>query len=125
MSTSTYFFVATIFSNLFCETIKEFDNDNQYRNDEVNGFLFLQDYHSNDRIKREEEKIWGPWGKWTPCSVTCGEGRTIKFRYCESESCGVGEKEAKIKPCKMKTCPKLKTGETVSKTAGVSFWFPW
>lgn len=68
-----------------------------------NAFIFLQENINNERLKRED-KVWGPWETWSPCSVTCGEGRSIKYRYCISDTCGYEEKEAQIRPCHMKPC---------------------
>lgn len=85
---------------------------------ELNNFIFAE-YDDGEREKRED-KIWGPWGKWSHCSVTCGKGQMNKFRYCISNSCGLEEKEAMVKPCRMQPCGLRTDGEP--NLSFVNFW---
>ncbi|XP_030747782.1 ADAMTS-like protein 3 [Sitophilus oryzae] len=50
-------------------------------------------------------KEWDHWGKWSPCSATCGVGKTTRWRHCVSQGCASGEKEAQIRTCTLKPCP--------------------
>ncbi|CAH1379295.1 unnamed protein product [Tenebrio molitor] len=56
--------------------------------------------------KRENRrpKKWDRWGKWSPCSVTCGVGKITRWRHCVSGGCAPGEKEAQIKTCTLNAC---------------------
>lgn len=69
----------------------------------VDDVIYYDEININDRMKKNV-KIWDHWGKWSPCSVTCGEGKMTRWRHCVSEACAPGEKEAQIKTCKMKSC---------------------
>ncbi|KAK6627375.1 hypothetical protein RUM44_009852 [Polyplax serrata] len=53
---------------------------------------------------RKGVKIWDQWGKWSPCSVTCGVGRSTRWRHCIGGGCAQGEKEAQIKRCTNPAC---------------------
>ncbi|CAG9766126.1 unnamed protein product [Ceutorhynchus assimilis] len=60
----------------------------------------------SDPIYRKKKNIkqWDHWGKWSECTVTCGVGKTTRWRHCVSEGCAPGEKEAQIKTCTRKPC---------------------
>lgn len=55
-------------------------------------------------IKAMKPKIWEHWGKWSKCSVTCGVGKIIRWRFCISDNCGKNEREAQIKTCVLAPC---------------------
>lgn len=71
--------------------------------DVVDSVVYFDEIITNDRLKKEV-KVWDHWGKWSPCTVTCGEGKMTRWRHCVSEACEPGEKEAEIKTCKRKPC---------------------
>uniref|UniRef100_A0A1Q3FR61 Putative axon guidance receptor dscam n=1 Tax=Culex tarsalis TaxID=7177 RepID=A0A1Q3FR61_CULTA len=52
---------------------------------------------------------WTPWTKWTPCSETCGFGRTLRWRSCVNPAPRNGGlpcqgSESEIKICKEREC---------------------
>ncbi|XP_031848999.1 uncharacterized protein LOC116434586 isoform X2 [Nomia melanderi] len=55
-------------------------------------------------IKDNED--WDEWDNWSACSVTCGNGRQVRWRHCSAEDCTRGLKRAQIKPCRLKQCDK-------------------
>lgn len=60
------------------------------------------------RISRENESKsnnkWGKWTDWSSCSVTCGKGRQIRWRYCLRD-CSTAETEMEEKACQLPACP--------------------
>ncbi|PBC26536.1 hypothetical protein APICC_04522 [Apis cerana cerana] len=62
------------------------------------------------RISRENENEsksnnkWGKWTDWSSCSVTCGKGRQIRWRYCLRD-CSTAETEMEEKACQLPACP--------------------
>ncbi|XP_022910344.1 isthmin-2-like [Onthophagus taurus] len=79
------------------------DEDDEEDDDEANSS------RGTDKERREEKgnkgpKIWDQWGKWSPCSVTCGIGKIIRWRHCVGGGCAAGEKEAQIKTCTLPAC---------------------
>lgn len=59
-------------------------------------------------IRNEEEtktgRKWGKWTDWSSCSVTCGKGRQIRWRYCLRD-CSTAETEMEEKACQLPACP--------------------
>ncbi|XP_076679526.1 uncharacterized protein LOC143374861 [Andrena cerasifolii] len=47
---------------------------------------------------------WGRWTDWSSCSVTCGKGRQIRWRYCLRD-CSTAETEMEEKACQLPACP--------------------
>lgn len=98
MSVTNYVLILCVV-NLLCVI----QTENGLENDELTfddtSFIF-----SNILRKKREQKVWGPWESWTPCSASCGVGKMFKFRYCISEDCGEDEKESKIKSCQIEPC---------------------
>ena len=72
------------------------------------------------------EYQWDPWGNWTDCSVTCGNGQKSRSRACvrngavvDSDRCesGNGNETAN---CAMPACPAGNETDTeVSSKAGI------
>ncbi|KOX69366.1 hypothetical protein WN51_05529 [Melipona quadrifasciata] len=61
------------------------------------------------RTIREKTEIksgrkWGKWTDWSSCSVTCGKGRQIRWRYCLRD-CSTAETEMEENPCQLPACP--------------------
>ncbi|XP_026670047.1 thrombospondin-1-like [Ceratina calcarata] len=52
----------------------------------------------------EENGVWDDWGNWSTCSVTCGNGRRVRWRHCSANNCVKGLKKAQIKTCHLKKC---------------------
>ncbi|XP_012143862.1 uncharacterized protein LOC105662860 isoform X2 [Megachile rotundata] len=58
-------------------------------------------------VRRENAKPrrkWGRWTDWSSCSVTCGKGRQIRWRYCLRD-CNSAETEMEEKACQLPACP--------------------
>lgn len=59
-------------------------------------------------IRNEEEtksgRKWGKWTDWSSCSITCGKGRQIRWRYCLRD-CSTAETEMEEKACQLPACP--------------------
>lgn len=56
--------------------------------------------------KHEEKgtkRHWAKWSQWSPCSVTCGKGREIRWRHCLGNCEGV-ETEMEEKTCQLPAC---------------------
>lgn len=51
-------------------------------------------------VKRQR---WGQWTDWSPCSVSCGKGRKIRWRHC-LETCDDAETEMEEKACQLPAC---------------------
>ncbi|XP_053994166.1 uncharacterized protein LOC128884673 [Hylaeus volcanicus] len=58
---------------------------------------------SSENQKRQNSK-WGRWTDWSSCSVTCGKGRQIRWRYCLHD-CSTAETEMEEKACQLPACP--------------------
>ncbi|CAK9797463.1 hypothetical protein ANTQUA_LOCUS1177 [Anthophora quadrimaculata] len=52
----------------------------------------------------KSRRKWGKWTDWSSCSVTCGKGRQIRWRYCLRE-CTTAETEMEEKACQLPACP--------------------
>ncbi|XP_047543431.1 properdin-like [Vanessa atalanta] len=59
---------------------------------------------NNDELVLKFRKIWSRWGKWSECSVTCGEGNISRRRHCVSGRCAPGEFEEQRRPCTRRAC---------------------
>lgn len=102
---------------IFCHTLSEKreNNEEQALQEEIDNceetddreasddVVYIDEVDVNDRLKKDA-KVWDHWGKWTPCTVSCGVGKMTRWRHCISEACSPGEKEAQIKTCKKKPC---------------------
>ncbi|XP_033331826.2 uncharacterized protein LOC117223579 isoform X1 [Megalopta genalis] len=58
----------------------------------------------NSRRETDNSRKWGRWTDWSSCSVTCGKGRQIRWRYCLRD-CTVAETEMEEKACQLPACP--------------------
>uniref|UniRef100_A0A6P7G6T4 Isthmin-1-like n=1 Tax=Diabrotica virgifera virgifera TaxID=50390 RepID=A0A6P7G6T4_DIAVI len=54
---------------------------------------------------KSTEPRWDQWTQWSPCSVSCGRGRNIRWRNCR-ENCREAETEMEEKRCQMPACPQ-------------------
>merc|ERR1712123_346242 len=43
---------------------------------------------SAEPVQRQQEKGWGQWTQWGPCSVSCGPGYSVRTRRCVGSRCG-------------------------------------
>ncbi|KAG7189511.1 hypothetical protein KM043_017202 [Ampulex compressa] len=57
-----------------------------------------------DSKKAKRRRKWGRWTDWSSCSVTCGKGRQIRWRYC-LHNCTIAETEMEEKACQLPACP--------------------
>ncbi|XP_056190274.1 LOW QUALITY PROTEIN: SCO-spondin-like [Falco biarmicus] len=49
---------------------------------------------------------WGPWGRWAPCSVTCGHGQQARLRTpVGDDECGGPQEQSR--DCALGPCPPL------------------
>jgi len=49
-------------------------------------------------------EAWDNWSNWSTCSVTCGQGKQVRWRHCKSEDCIRGLKKAQLRNCRLKNC---------------------
>ncbi|XP_032668391.1 A disintegrin and metalloproteinase with thrombospondin motifs adt-2 [Odontomachus brunneus] len=54
--------------------------------------------------KNTNLSTWDDWNNWSACSVTCGQGRQVRWRHCLSENCSEGLKKAQMRSCRIKDC---------------------
>ncbi|KAJ8964542.1 hypothetical protein NQ314_004838 [Rhamnusium bicolor] len=66
--------------------------------------IFYYDEFATFNRGKKNVKMWDHWGKWSPCTVSCGLGKMTRWRHCVSEGCSPGEKEAQIKTCSHRPC---------------------
>ncbi|XP_053312291.1 cartilage intermediate layer protein 2 [Spea bombifrons] len=50
------------------------------------------------------EGKWSPWGLWTPCTKTCGMGRSIRRRTCNSKDISCVGKSFQVQKCQKSPC---------------------
>ena len=56
---------------------------------------------------KKKRRHWDYWTEWSPCSVTCGKGRKIRWRRCIARVCNTGELEMEEKTCQLPACNVL------------------
>ncbi|KAL7080540.1 hypothetical protein ACQ4LE_000017 [Meloidogyne hapla] len=56
-------------------------------------------------IKGGEASVDGQWGKWHPCSVSCGIGFQFRERMCSDKPCPGGGKQART--CHAQDCSRV------------------
>ncbi|CAG9558682.1 unnamed protein product [Danaus chrysippus] len=68
----------------------------------LKNFTFVCVEASEESLKLR--KVWSRWGKWSECSVTCGEGTISRKRVCVLGRCAPGEMEEQRHPCNRAPC---------------------
>lgn len=63
--------------------------------------LIKRKVNEHDNVIKVQK--WGPWTKWSTCSVTCGKGRKIRWRHCLRD-CRDAETEMEEKTCQLPAC---------------------
>ncbi|CAG9763956.1 unnamed protein product [Ceutorhynchus assimilis] len=67
---------------------------------------FLSTLKRDKRTTAQTKKSqWRKWTDWSPCSVTCGKGRSIRWRHCKAR-CQNLETEMEEVACQLPECPK-------------------
>ncbi|XP_011873913.1 PREDICTED: uncharacterized protein LOC105565379 [Vollenhovia emeryi] len=61
-----------------------------------------KDIETND--EDIDSAAWDNWSIWSACSVTCGQGRQVRWRHCTSTDCIAGLKKAQLRSCRYKDC---------------------
>lgn len=64
----------------------------------------LNDFLKETKRDNEGNELWDNWSNWSTCSVTCGNGRQVRWRHCLAGDCIKGLKKAQIKTCRQKQC---------------------
>ncbi|XP_018304337.1 uncharacterized protein [Mycetomoellerius zeteki] len=64
--------------------------------------VIAKDTYSND--ENIDWAAWDNWSIWSACSVSCGQGRQVRWRHCLSTDCTKGLKKAQLKSCHLKDC---------------------
>ncbi|KAG8594926.1 hypothetical protein GDO81_001367 [Engystomops pustulosus] len=49
---------------------------------------------------------WSSWSTWTPCTKTCGEGKSVRQRKCSSNSMPCSGPSFQIQKCRTSPCTK-------------------
>ncbi|XP_076649589.1 uncharacterized protein LOC143357185 [Halictus rubicundus] len=74
------------------------------RSSHENNAKLLSRTKNNRRQIDKSQRKWGRWTDWSGCSVTCGKGRQIRWRYCLHD-CNTAETEMEEKACQLPACP--------------------
>ncbi|XP_076285834.1 uncharacterized protein LOC143211766 [Lasioglossum baleicum] len=74
------------------------------RSSHENNAKMLPSTKNNRRDTDKSQRKWGRWTDWSSCSVTCGKGRQIRWRYCLHD-CNNAETEMEEKACQLPACP--------------------
>ena len=45
------------------------------------------------------------WSTFTPCSATCGQGLSSRYRLCKQDNCAAEGYETEQIPCTQPACP--------------------
>ncbi|XP_011704222.1 PREDICTED: uncharacterized protein LOC105459691 [Wasmannia auropunctata] len=64
--------------------------------------VIAQDIDSSD--DDIDSAAWDNWSIWSACSVSCGQGRQVRWRHCSSADCIEGLKKAQLRSCHLKDC---------------------
>ncbi|KAL1513588.1 hypothetical protein ABEB36_002982 [Hypothenemus hampei] len=85
----------------------ELIHPNNMEYDSLDDIYYIDEDENKNSLVRGKKHIkqWDHWGKWSDCSVSCGVGKSVRWRHCVSSGCAEGEKEAQIRTCTMKPCP--------------------
>ena len=51
-----------------------------------------------------EPGSWDPWGEWSQCSASCGQGSRWRNRVCASSACGGDSKDCFGDPVESEVC---------------------
>ncbi|XP_076646254.1 TATA-box binding protein associated factor 11 isoform X2 [Halictus rubicundus] len=81
-------------------------NEDPIHNDLFHENNAVSSAKTEDEAKETYHEKWDEWGNWNMCSVTCGNGRQVRWRHCSAKDCTKGLKKAQIKPCRLKKCDK-------------------
>lgn len=68
--------------------------------------------------------VWSSWAEWSPCSVTCGSGRTRRERHCDkstNSTLDCNGQRYQDEPCFLKDCHSNVTWSQWSSCSGKTF----
>ena len=85
---------------------------------------FIVIYNPYSKFKEMDfpvDGIWGTWQSWTNCLATCGDGKRIRTRYCNSPiptNGGLfcdqdGSQNYDVGNCQGPPCKSIKTSYTI------------